>query len=254
MADVETQDIKVDNKEKVVNPEAAPVADKVAEETPEQINWRKFRAQREADRRAKEESDRKAAETERAAKAIQEAMAAMAMNQAAAPQAYVANQAAPGIARDEIPTGGQVIDLVDKRIEDGIAKGLKEANERAEAERRAQEAAELPIKLKTVHGDFDQVCTAENIDYLEYHYPEVAAGFKHMPDGFEKWSNLYKAVKRFVNVNSEKDKATAMANYNKPKSISVPGITQTGDSPPTIISDQRRKDNWARMQRVMRGG
>ena len=108
--------------------------------------------------------------------------------------------------------------------------------------------------MQSTFSDFNQVCSQENLDYLQYHYPEVAAGFKHAPDTFETWANIYKAMKRFVpNPDSKKDQARIEKNLAKPQSMSVPGSTQTGDHAPMDLSEKRRQDNWQRMQRVMKG-
>ena len=32
------------------------------------------------------------------------------------------------------------------------------------------------------------------------------------------------------------------------------GATQTGNTPPITMDDKRRADNWARMQKTMKGG
>jgi hypothetical protein len=61
-------------------------------------------------------------------------------------------------------------------------------------------------------------------------------------------------MKKFVpNPDSRKDQARIEKNLAKPQSMSVPGSTQTGDHAPTELTEQRRKDNWARMCRVMKG-
>jgi hypothetical protein len=61
-------------------------------------------------------------------------------------------------------------------------------------------------------------------------------------------------LKRFIpNTNAGKEAAKADKNLSKPQSMSVPGMSATGDTAPVKFDDQRRADNWARMQRVMKG-
>ena len=113
----------------------------------------------------------------------------------------------------------------------------------------------MKFELTSEYKDFNQVCSTENLDYLDYHYPEVARAFKHAPDGFDKWSDIYKAVKRFVpNIDSRKDARKAENNFNKPQSGSSQNITQNQPgSGAHILTEDRKKANWERMQRSLKG-
>jgi len=228
-------------KEESIAVEANVQQDNQQTETPEQINWKKFREAREAERKQKEAAERRAIEKEQEAAALKAAMEAI-LNKPTQPprqeQSYY----------DEEQTEEQ-------RIEKKILEALAVREKKAEEERREREHRELPQRLVANYTDFNEVCSAENLDYLEYHYPEVAEAFKHAPDGYEKWTSVYKAVKRFVpNTNSRKDQMRAEKNFSKPQSMAVPGVTQVGDTAPIKMDDKRRADNWARMQRVMKGG
>ncbi len=150
-------------------------------------------------------------------------------------------------------------DLQEETEEQRIEKKVQQALEKREVEyqrqRMERERQEYPEKLQSTFQDFSQVCNEENLDYLEYHYPEVASAFKHAPDGFDKWASIYKAVKRFVpNTDTKKDQAKAERNFNKPQSISSPAVSQSSvNAPSTRIDEQRKADNWARMQRALKG-
>ena len=212
---------------------------KPVEENQEQINWRKFRQEREKERKAKEESDRKAAEKTAEAAALKAALESL-VNK---PNTSVSHAYTEEVEETE-----------DQRLERKVRDALQKEEKIRETERQKREVAELPKKLAATFNDFNQVCTQENLDYLEYHYPEVAAGFKHAPENFETWTNFYKALKRFVpNTDSKKDMAKMEKNLAKPQSMSLPGVSQTGDQAPAQLNDQRRKDNWNRMQRTMKG-
>jgi len=216
------------------------VADTKSEITPEnEVNWRKFREQREVERKAKEEAERNAAKSAAEAAALKKAM-----------EALLENEKRPVQRDDETDDNSD-----DDRIRKEVARVLAEKEKQQEIERIDRERREFPQKLVSVFPDFDQVCNSENLDYLEYHYPEVAAGFKHMPDNFDKWQNIYKAVKRFIpNADSKKDEKRMEKNLNKPQSASLSGMTATGDVAPSKgLDEERRKANWSRMQRVMRG-
>lgn len=232
MADVVETKVEDTNKIAQDKTEKAPETT----ETPEQINWKRFREAREQDRKAREAAEREAAKKKEEIEALKAALDAVVSKPA--PQSHE-----PAELSEE--------DAIQKRIDEALAKRDKHLAE----QRAIEEQRNLPNKLATTFNDFDNVCSTENLDYLEYHYPEVSAPYKHLPDTFEKWAAIYKAVKRFVpNPDSRKDTTKAEKNFNKPQSMSVGGTTKTGDTAPMALDDKRRQDNWARMQRVLRGG
>jgi hypothetical protein len=232
-AQVNEPETKVAEKQDTL--QAAPQENKTTEDTQEQ-NWRKFREAREKERKEKEAAEKRAIEREAEAAALKAAMEAL------------VNKPQPTSQSEESE------ETEEQRIERKVQEMLLKNQRKMEEERQKKEIAELPQKLQHTFGDFNQVCSQENLDYFQYHYPEVAAGFKHAPDTFETWANLYKAMKRFIpNPDSKKDQARIEKNLNKPQSLSLPGMTQTGDHAPTEITEKRRQDNWARMQRVMKG-
>lgn len=210
----------------------------VVEETPEQINWKKFREAREVERKQRDAAEKKAAEKEAEAQALKAAMDALLSK----PNNQPGNQN-----QEEISDEEKIDRLVELKI--------SQREQKLEQERMQREREEFPQKLVQNFNDFKQVCTSENLDYLEYHYPEVADAFKNLPDGYDKWSKVYKAVKRFVpNTESKKEQAKAEKNFNKPQAMSIPGKTQVGDSAPQNLDEKRKQDNWLRMQKVMKGG
>ena len=225
------------NKTETPVKEAPAVVEKLVEstETQEQINWKKFREVREKERKEKEESDKKAKEKEQEAAALKAALEAV-LNK-------TQNSAPPETNEEE--------DEIQKRVDEAIRKRDAQ-NEQA---RVARERAEEPAKLRQTFPDFEKVCSQENVDYLEYHHPETFAAFKAMPDSFEKWSRVYNAMKRYIpNSDASKDAARAERNLKKPQSMST-GLTQTGDTQPIMgLSEERKRDNWKRMQESMRRG
>ena len=138
-----------------------------------------------------------------------------------------------------------------------LAKGVKLAEkERAQDQQRQQrEQQELPNRLKREYPDFDQVCTSDNLDYLEYHYPEVANAFGHMPDGIEKWTGIYKAAKRFVpNIDAKRAQSRAQDNLLKPQSAS--GASAAQAATPNMarsLTDSQKADNYRKMQAMIKG-
>jgi len=202
-------------------------------EDQEKINWRKFRDQRDIDRKKAEESAIKLAEKEKEAAALKSAMESLLNRQA--------NQS-----QDPYEEEDDIQKRVDKAMQTERAKYDQEQKER--------EQTEYPIRLTQTHSDFNDVCSTENLDYLEYHHPEISRAFASAPDSFQKWSDVYKTVKKLVpNSNSRKDEKRANENFTRPQSMSVGGVTQTSDHAPHMLNDSKRQANWARMNRVIKG-
>jgi len=212
------------------------------EETPEQINWKKFREKREEERKTAEK--RIAEEKERAEKATAEAKALKdAIDAIISRDGDNTNERSPENNGDD-----------PDRIAQLVAKELERVEREREQKRLEQERKEWPQRLVREIPDFDRVCTTENLDYLEYHHPEIAEAFKEAPDGYNKWKNVYSVLKKMIpNPSSDKDEKRMERNLAKPRSISTPGLPSTGDMAPHVLDDSRKNSNWKRMQQVMRG-
>ena len=233
---VQVTESEVKVTEPVDNKQVQSTEQKPVEDIKEQ-NWKKFRETREKERKEKEAADKRASEKEAEAQALKAAMEAL------------LNKSQPAQANNE-ETEESEEQRIDRKVQEHLLRNQKKADE----ERQKREIAELPVRMQQTYNDFNQVCSQENIDYLQYHYPEVAAGFKYAPDSFDTWSNIYKALKRFIpNPDSKKDQARIEKNLAKPQSMSIPGATQTGDHAPTELTEKRRADNWARMQKTLKG-
>lgn len=205
-------------------------------ESIEQLNWKKFRQEREEERKAKAAAEELARKKQEENLALQKALEAAVSK----PSRVVQNEP------EELDE--------DQKIELKVQEALRKRELQWEKEKADKEQQELPQRLVSNFKDFNQICTAENLDYLEYHYPEVAGPYKHMPDGYQKWEGIYKALKRFIPVKeSNKEGLRAEANLAKPGALSKPGMTQTGDHAPVMMDDAKRAANWARMQKVIKG-
>jgi len=202
-----------------------------------QANWKAFRDQREAERKARFEADKMVQQKAEEAAALRAALEAITNKPIQQTQQYEQQE-----------------ESEDARIEKRVREIIAERESIYEKERAQKEQAEYPEKLRTIYSDFNKVCSSENLDYLEYHYPELATPFKHMPDGFEKWSSIYKAVKKFVpNTDSKGESLKADKNLNKPGSLSAMGNAQGSASIPSYKLDEARKAaNWDRMQKLIR--
>lgn len=238
-----TQKIEATEEEKPVvqATETTPEA-----ESQSQINWKRFREQREIERKEKIEIEKRLKQKEEEAKALKEAMEA-----AFSKQSNNYNNNRNNYDQDDNDNEETEEQRLDRLVEAKLSMRERAIQEQRERE----EQINLPHKLATTYNDFNQICSQENIDYFEYHYPEVALAFENQPNNFSKWQGVYKAIKKLIpNTNSSKDAKKAEQNFNKPQSMTVPGATQTTDTAPQMLDEKRKADNYARMMRVMKGG
>jgi hypothetical protein len=217
-------------------------------ETEGDPNWRAFREARKKDRAEREAAERRAAEKEAEIAALKAAMeAAFTAKSTPTPQAYqqyYAMNQDPGEESEDV--------RIEKKVNALLAK--KEAEN--EQRRKEYEQQEYPNRLMKEFPDFNQVIAQENRDYLDYHFPEVSRPLSRLQDGYDKWFDIYHAIKKLVpnNMNARKEAARADANVAKPKSISSTGLTQAQSTPGShILSDDRKAANWARMQQHLKG-
>jgi hypothetical protein len=202
-----------------------------------QENWKRFREQREIERKQKEESDKRAAQKSEEAEALKAALEALTSK----PSNNHNNE-------DIEETEDQ---RIDKRVETILAQ--REAEK--ERKRLEQEHQELPKKLRNTYQDFDKVCSQENLDYLDYHYPEITRPLKRLNDDFEKWTDIYNTAKKLIpNTDSKKDLTKADKNLQKPGSVSSAGPSNGGNTTPSYkLSEERKAANYERMQRTIKG-
>lgn len=221
-----------------------------AEGTVEDPNWRAFREARKKDRAEKEAAEKRAAEKEQEVAALKAAMEAAFSKSAPSPQAYQeyygTNQ---GYDQHE--------ETEDQRIEKKVNKLLAEKEDQYRREQVEHERREYPNRLSKDFPDFGHVCSQENLDYLDFHYPEVSRPLQRLNEGYDKWHDIYHAVKKFIPNHStaKKEALRADINSNKPRSISSSGPSPTGTKSMESWqeAEARRAENWARMQRTLKG-
>jgi hypothetical protein len=229
-------------------PQQKPQENKTEEGTQEDPNWRAFREARKKDRADREAAERKAAEKEAEVSALKAAMEAAFAKSAPTPQAYQQYYGMNAPQEQE--------ETEDERIERKVQAALAVIEAAAQKERAEREQQEYPNRLSQTYPDFNNVISQENLDYLDYHYPEVSRPLQRLRDGYDKWSDIYQAVKKFVpnTTTAKKDAAKAEANFNKPKSISSTGVTQPGEAVGSArLTEERRAANWERMQKILKG-
>lgn len=217
----------------------------VQDGTQEDPNFRAFREARKKDRADREAAERRAMEKEAEATALKAALDAAFSKSAPTPQAY---QQFHGLDHTE--------ESEDERIEKKVQAALSQREAAAERARIEREQREYPERLARTYNDFHQTIAQENLDYLDYHYPEVSRPLQRLHDGYDKWSDIYAAIKKFVpnNTHAKRDAAKADANFNKPRSISSTSITQPGEVKTAhILTEEKRASNWERMQKTLKG-
>lgn len=203
-----------------------------------QANWAKFREDKANDRKARLEAEKLAEQKGKEAEALKAAMESLIDKQ---PQ----QQTTQNEYYEE--------DDESKRISLLVSEAIKNERIRNEKEVKDKEARELPQKLSSDYKDFSQVCSAENLDYLEFHHPEIATPYRYMPDGYEKWSQVYNAIKKHVPYGEKnQDSRRIEQNQQKPQAHN----TIISDSKPQTsawkLSEERKMDNWRRMQNDMK--
>ena len=224
-------------------PPQQAVEGKTPEESKEDPNWRAFREARKKDRLDREAAERKASEKEAEVAALKAAMEAAFSKQS------------PVVSHNEYGYQQPQEESEDERIEKKVNAAIAIREAAAERARQQREQQEYPQRLQQSYPDFNAVISPENLDYLEYHYPEVARPLKRLGDGFDKWADIYMAIKKFVPNHStaRKESAKADANFNKPKSMSSVGTTQDGKPQGGRLTEDQKAANWARMQKMLKG-
>lgn len=212
-------------------------------------NWKAFREIRKKERAERELAEQRAADKEREVIALKRAMEAAFAGgiNTQSQQTQNDRNAYSGEYREESE---------DERIEKKVQAAIAQREIAAEKQRIERAQQEYPARLRQANPDFDQVVSQENLDYLDYHYPEVSRPLQRLGDSYDKWDDVYRAVKKFVpnNTSSKKEAAKANANFMKPRSMSSAGLSQNTQAPAgSSLSEEKKQDNWARMQRHMKG-
>jgi exonuclease VII large subunit len=216
--------------------------DQQPEAAPEDPNWRAFREARKQDKAMRDAAEKVAQEEKARAEAFKAALEA------------VTNKPSPQ-QHNQYSNDYQQEETEDQRIEKKVQQAIAKQKAEYEHQQIQREKQEYPQRLQQTFSDFNQTISQDNLDYLEYHFPEVARPLQRGEDNFEKWADIYKAVKRFVpNTNHKKDAQKAENNFNKPKSISSTSVSPGGEAmPPHRIDEARKAANWERMQRQLKG-
>lgn len=212
------------------------------EESPQDRDWRKWRENRQKEREEAAKIDAARRKAEEEAEVLRKALEA------------VVNK--PTKSHSHEALDDDISESEEARIDRRIAEALQKQQENYRRQEEERESREYPAKLRSTFKDFEQVCTAENLDYLEFHHPELAKSLSRVPQSFDKWADVYSAIKRYVpNPNSSSDVKRADRNLQKPQSLSHTSLSDPGTSPMGArrLDEKTKAANWERMQRTLKG-
>lgn len=234
--DEQQVETKVEQTAAPIQPQTAQ-AEQSEPDSPQSIDWKRFKEARKVERQQKEEAEKRAAAKSAEAEALKAAMEALLSK--------------PSVQSSQVEQGEETDE---QRIARLVRQEVEAREKHGDELRRQREASEIPNRIAAMFPDFDEVCSEENKDYLKFHHPEVYAAFDKMPNTLETYATIYKGMKRYIpNPSGKKDQAKAEKNLTRPQSMSVGGVTQTGDTAPMMLDEKRKQDNWSRMQKRMKG-
>jgi hypothetical protein len=220
------------------------------EDKPEDPNWKAFREARKQDRIALEAAKKRATEKEAEAEALKAAMEAAFARQPTNSVDNSRQSVGKNAYQNYYQNDSQ--ETEDERIQKKVEAAMAQREQAYRQEQAQREQQEYPQRLQKTYADFNQTIANENLDYLDYHYPEVSGPLSMLPEGFEKWNCIYKAVKKFVPNGAEANRDSNRANNNllKPKSMSGTSVTQPGAGTNSYrITEEKRAANWERMKK-----
>lgn len=212
-----------------------------SEENPQDRDWRKWRENRQKEREEAQRIDAARLKAEQEAMVLRQALEAVVNKPNSSQRQYEQN--------DDLEESEEA--RIDRRVMEALNKKEKEY----ERLRQEREAVEYPQKLRSTFKDFEQVCTSENLDYLEFHHPELAKSLATRNQSFDKWADIYSAIKRYIpNPDSSIDAKRADKNLQKPQSLSHSVLPAGGSQMSSArLTEDRQKANWERMQRTLKG-
>jgi len=142
-----------------------------------------------------------------------------------------------------------------KFVQDEIQRLFREEKEKRKAQEESERAYRDTMAIKQEMPDLVEVCSQENLAYLEYYHPEIAIPLGKMPDGLEKTKLAYQAIKKHVKM-AKKEKEKIEQNLSKPKSVHSSYSNETTsdkENSSGVLSDKRRNETWQKMQRLISG-
>lgn len=212
----DTNELKQEDKTKEIQNQEPEAKTEPKEEDVVEKNWRAVREKQKERDRLDKEQQRKIEERDQMIAALQEALKS---NQPPQPTSQPSQQnesTGYDIHDQEWITGKQLKEFLEKDKKKKEEEDRKREQERVQQESLKQMAARYP--------DYQEVLTKENLAYLEYHEPEIAAGIQNIQDPYLSLANAYKSVKKFVPPMTQADKEKIERNQQMPRSPSQTGV------------------------------
>lgn len=222
--------------------QAAQDSKQAQSENDERANWQRIRAEKktweEEKRRLQQEADyyrlmaEKKAETPAQKEAVQQMSDADILSQ---------------MDDDDWATAKAVkstASALQREIE-ALKKEREEEKKRNAEEKRQRELA----RIKAERADIAQVCSDENLAWLEYKYPEEAAAIASCGDDAKKLTLAYSFLKKMMpNPQAEKDRVKVEANASKPKPMQGMPNPVPDSNAPHMLSREQKDQIWKRAQ------
>lgn len=142
-----------------------------------------------------------------------------------------------------------------KYVQEEIQRLFRVEQEKKKAQEDNERIYRDSMAIKQDMPDLLEICSQENLAYLEYYNPEIAIPLGKMPDGLEKTKLAYQAIKKHVKM-AKKEKEKVEQNLSKPKSIHSAYSNETmsdKENSSGVLSDKRRSETWQKMQRLISG-
>lgn len=218
-----------------------------SEENPDE-GWRQFAENRAREREARQERERKEREKADELKKLQEILGLNAPANETAAEKKEREQRIESLKEIDLPTGQDVESFVYTIID----KVLNERDQKRQQERQQEEQRSYPQRLSRDYPDIKEVVSQENLDYLEYHYPEIAEMYGNMPDGYDKYSKLYSTMRKLIPQTNKTAAERAKRNLSAPQATGGRSATPSRDARATGLSKEQKRANYERMLREMK--
>jgi hypothetical protein len=243
---VKDEEVKQDNKEPQENKQQTQepqTQENEPQDDPVEKNWKAVREKQKEEERKRQEHERKIAEQQEMIKALEKVINTQGNAQGQTqPQT---NSNGVEIHPNEWVTGEQL-----EKIREQDRKQYDEIRKKEEAYRQQME---MQQKLNNNYPDYKDVLNQDNLAYLEYHEPEIAASIQQIQDPYLQVAAAYKNVKAFVPQMHERDKAKMERTQNAPGSLSDPRLNNHTNQNATMqpnskrLSKQRQQELWKEM-------
>jgi hypothetical protein len=122
--------------------------------------------------------------------------------------------------------------LVEGKYVNQIAKEIKSLKSQLKNYQSQTKEVAVESRIKAAFPDFEKVVSSENVELLNYQYPEVAESLRDTKDLYSKAAAAYKIMKTFGIHKDiyEDDRMKAIKNSQKPRPLASVS-PQQGDSP-----------------------